>query len=234
MPDDKNNQQGPSEAERKAESSKAAQQSIDAQKKAKELTEAATSAGDPEERQRLLNEALQQEIASESFGKTAKYISSGPFQGMAAGTGIGVGTGAGLGTLSGALVGGTTSLITGGLGGAIGTGVGALSGPLVNMGDVAGKGIQSVTGNLPEWKPTDEQKAQFEKMVGQVKDTKRPGADELAALVKGRGDNGGSGQKDGAHGKAQAEDKGEKAKEGEDAKGSWTESAASYLPSMSS
>ncbi len=153
---------------------------------------------------------------------------------MAAGTGIGVGTGAGLGTLSGALVGGTTSLITGGLGGAIGTGVGALSGPLVNMGDVAGKGIQSVTGNLPEWKPTDEQKAQFEKMVGQVKDTKRPGADELAALVKGRGDNGGSVQKDGAHGKAQAEDKGEKAKEGEDAKGSWTESAASYLPSMSS
>ncbi len=76
MPDTKKDQQGPSEAERKAESSKAAQESIDAQKKAKELTQAATSAGDPEERQKLLNEALEHEIASESFGKTAKYVST--------------------------------------------------------------------------------------------------------------------------------------------------------------
>ncbi|KAK3096393.1 hypothetical protein LTR53_019272, partial [Teratosphaeriaceae sp. CCFEE 6253] len=67
----KDNQKGPSDEERNAESRKNAQKSIDAQKKAKELTRAAAEAGDPEKRQRLLNEALEQEIASESYGKTA-------------------------------------------------------------------------------------------------------------------------------------------------------------------
>jgi len=229
MPEDKDNK-GPSDEERNVESSKAAQQSIDAANKAKELTQAAAGAGDPQERQKLLNEALEQEIASESFGKTAKYMQSGTFQGMAAGTGIGVGTGAGVGTLSGVLVGGVTSTITGGLGGAVGSGVGALHGPFVKMGDVAGEGIAKVTGDLPGWEVTDEQKGALEKMVGQVNETERPGEDELQALTKGAGGGGGSEEKDAAP----DEDEGQTKDDGEQAKGSWTESASSYLPSMGS
>merc|ERR1711967_208813 len=128
---------GPSEAERKQEASKAAKTAQSYLKKSKELIQAAAGAGDPEERQKLLNEAIEKQIEAESFGKTAKYLTTGTFQGMAAGTGIGVGTGAGIGTLTGTLVGGVTSLVTGGLGGAIGTGVGALHGPFVKLGDLA-------------------------------------------------------------------------------------------------
>ncbi|KAK3070388.1 hypothetical protein LTR53_010554 [Teratosphaeriaceae sp. CCFEE 6253] len=225
----KDNQKGPSAEERNAESKKNAQKSIDAQKKAKELTRAAAEAGDPEKRQRLLNEALEQEIASESYGKTAKFIQSGTFQGLAAGTGIGVGTGAGLGTLSGALVGGTTSMIIGGLGGAIGGGVGALHGSFVKMGDVAG-GVTKLAGAGPSWEATDEQKATLEKMIGQVKATERPSEDELMALMKGGG--GAGSEKKGAEG-GHSESKGDADKNAGEPQTSWADTAASYLPSMS-
>ncbi|KAK4547289.1 hypothetical protein LTR36_000944 [Oleoguttula mirabilis] len=212
---------GPSEGERREESSKAAKSALAAQKKAKELTQAAAGAGDPQERQKLLNEALEQEIAAESFGKTAKYLQSGTFQGMLAGSGIGVGTGAGLGTVTGTLVGGTTSLVTGGLGGAVGSGVGALHGPFIKMGDVAGEGVKKVTGTLPGWEATNEQKGQVEKMVGQVHEQDAPTEDDLTAMTSGGG----------------GDDGGEKAEQKGDDDGqpqqTWTEYAASYMPSGS-
>ncbi|KAK4896014.1 hypothetical protein LTR27_005870 [Elasticomyces elasticus] len=226
MPDNKQQQQGPSDEERKAESSKAAQQSIEAQKKAKELTQAAAGAGDPEERQKLLNEALEQEIASESFGKTAKYLQTGTAQGAIAGTGIGVGTGAGLGTLTGTLVGGVTSTVVGGLGGAIGSGVGAINGPFIKVGEKAGEGIRSVTGDLPGWEATDEQKGKLEEMIGQVNETERPNEDELKGLAGGQSGQGESEKKKDTQSKG---DSGKK-EGGEQAKNSWS----SYLPSMSS
>jgi hypothetical protein len=136
-----NNNAVPDEEVRK-ESSKAANQAISAQRKAQELKQAAAGAGDPEERQKLMEQAIDAQIQAESFGKTAKYMRSGTFQGLAVGTGLGVAPGATLGALAGTLVGGVTSTITGGLGGGIGAAAGAMHGPIWNMGEVAGKGIQ--------------------------------------------------------------------------------------------
>jgi hypothetical protein len=124
------------------ESSKAANQAISAQRKAKELKQAAAGAGDPDERQKLMEQAIDAQVQAESFGKTAKYMRSGTFQGLAVGTGLGVAPGATLGALTGTLVGGVTSTITGGLGGGIGAAAGAMHGPIWNIGEVAGKGIQ--------------------------------------------------------------------------------------------
>jgi len=124
------------------ESSKAANQAISAQRKAKELKQAAAGAGDPDERQKLMEQAIDAQIQAESFGKTAKYMRSGTFQGLAVGTGLGIAPGATLGALTGTLVGGVTSTITGGLGGGIGAAAGAMHGPIWNIGEVAGKGIQ--------------------------------------------------------------------------------------------
>lgn len=131
----------PDEEVRK-ESSKAANQAISAQRKAQELKQAAAGAGDADERQKLMEQAIDAQIQAESFGKTAKYMRSGTFQGLAVGTGLGVAPGATLGALTGTLVGGVTSTITGGLGGGIGAAAGAIHGPIWNIGEVAGKGIQ--------------------------------------------------------------------------------------------
>jgi hypothetical protein len=131
----------PDEEVRK-ESSKAANQAISAQRKAKELKQAAAGAGDPEERQKLMEQAIDAQIQAESFGKTAKYMRSGTFQGLTVGTGLGVAPSATLGALTGTLVGGVASTITGGLGGGIGAAAGALNGPFWNLGEVTGKGIQ--------------------------------------------------------------------------------------------
>lgn len=78
------------ENEVRQESSKAAEQAQKAQKKANDLREAAHGAADADERQKLLEQAIDKEIEAESFGKTAKYLRTGTFQGMAAGTGLGV------------------------------------------------------------------------------------------------------------------------------------------------
>ena len=125
------------EAERKQETSKAANKALQAQKKARELTQAAAGAGDPDERQRLLNEALNKEVEAENFGKTAKYLQSGTFQGLLAGSGLGGGVGVWLGIVTGTLVGGTTGILTGGLGGAIGSGVGCVQSIQSELGEVA-------------------------------------------------------------------------------------------------
>ncbi|KAF2014325.1 hypothetical protein BU24DRAFT_451409 [Aaosphaeria arxii CBS 175.79] len=186
------------------ESSKAASQSLTAQKKATELKNAAAGAGDADERQKLMERAIDQQIEAESLGKTAKYMRSGTFQGMAVGTGLGVAPGASLGALTGTLVGGVTSTITGGIGGGIGAAAGALHGPFWNLGEVAGKGIQKVTGNLPGWEATEEQKKTLEKMIGQISEEDMPSQEELTGMSK----------------------------DGKD--GSWSSWASNALPSMQS
>ncbi|KAG9666378.1 hypothetical protein KCU99_g10158, partial [Aureobasidium melanogenum] len=173
----------PSEAECRQESSKAASKALELEKQAKELTEAAAGAGDPDERQKLLNEALSKSVEAQSFGKVAKYLRSGAFQGLLAGGGVGTGVGAGLGALTGTLVGGVSSLALGGLLGGIGSAVGALHGPWAKPEEIIGKGVQKLSGMIPGWKATDDQKSQLEKMFGQVNEQERPTEKELEDMT---------------------------------------------------
>ncbi|KAH7072232.1 hypothetical protein BKA63DRAFT_65448 [Paraphoma chrysanthemicola] len=164
------------------ESSKAACAAMNAQERAKELKEAAIGAGSPEERQKLMEQAIDAQIEAESFGKTARYLRSGTFQGAAVGTGIGVAPGATLGALTGTLVGGVTSTITGSLGFGIGAAAGSLHGPFWNLGELAGKGVRKFTGDFPGWAASKEQKQTLEKMIGQVQEEDMPGEAELKRL----------------------------------------------------
>ncbi|KAG9732853.1 hypothetical protein KCU73_g11207, partial [Aureobasidium melanogenum] len=175
----------PSEAECRQESSKAASKALELEKQAKELTQAAAGAGDPDERQKLLNEALSKSVEAQSFGKVAKYLRSGAFQGLLAGGGVGTGVGAGLGALTGTLVGGVSSLALGGLLGGIGSAVGALHGPWAKPEEIIGKGVQKLSGMIPGWKATDDQKSQLEKMFGQVNEQERPTEKELEDMTSG-------------------------------------------------
>jgi hypothetical protein len=175
----KSNKLAVSEEELRQESGKAAHAALAAQKKAKELKDAAAAASDPDERQKLTEEATNAHIEAESFGKTAKYLRSGAFQGMAMGTGLGVAPGATLGAITGTLVGGISSTLLGGIGAGIGGATGALHGPWVNMGKVAGKGMKKLTSFLPQWAASEEQKKTLEKMVGQASEEEMPGTEEL-------------------------------------------------------
>lgn len=175
-------QNGYSEEEVRKESSKAAKQAKQAHDKATELMQAAAAAGDPEERQKLMEEALEQQIQSKSLGKTAKYLRSGTFQGMAVGAGLGIAPGASLGAITGTLVGGVSSTALGGLGAGLGAATGWMHGPFWDMGKGGGKLIQKITGNLPGWKATEAQKKQLEKMLGQINEQDAPGMDELESM----------------------------------------------------
>ena len=168
--------------QRNQEASEAAQKAVAAQKEAKRLAEAAAGAGDPEERQRLLNQALEKEVEAETFGKTAKYLQSGAFQGLIAGTGLGSGVGVGLGTVVGTLVGGTTSVVTGGIGGGIGAAIGAVNGPFFNVAEAMGAGVKKLTGWLPGWKATEEQKEALDQMVHGVQEQEVPKDEELEQM----------------------------------------------------
>ncbi|KAM0716397.1 hypothetical protein Q7P37_007842 [Cladosporium fusiforme] len=153
------------------------------------------------------------QTSAETFGKTAKYLQTGRWQGFVAGSGLGVGIGAAVGTLTGTLVGGPTSLITGGIG-AI---AGAIHGPFVNIAEWGGSAIRKITGDLPGWKATPEQKRALEKMCGQVSEMEEPTAEELQELAgKDMGDLDAivaSGKESGS---------------------SWAQSASSMLPSWGS
>lgn len=197
---------GPSKAEIQQESSKAAQKAVEAQQKASELKQAAHGAADPEERQKLMEEAIDKQVEAESFGKTARYMRRGTFQGMAVGAGLGSAPGLTLGVLTGTLVGGVTSTITGGLGAGLGALVGWAHGPFWNMGEVIGGKIRDVTGNLPGKKATEEQKRTLEKMVGQIQEEDMPSTEDLKKMANG----GWSGAKE--QGKT------------------WSKSAATYMP----
>lgn len=170
---------GYSEEEVRKESSKAAKQAKEAHNKATELLQAAAAAGDPDERQKLMEEALEQQIQSKSFGKTARYLRSGTFQGMAVGAGLGIAPGASLGAITGTLVGGVSSTALGGLGAGLGAATGWMHGPFWDLGKGGGNIIKKITGNLPGWKATESQKKQLEKMLGQVNEQDTPGMDEL-------------------------------------------------------
>ena len=76
---------GYSSLERQKEAAKVAQSALSAQRDAQRLKLKASETKDPEERQKLANEALQKDIEAESSGKTASYLGSGAFQGLAAG-----------------------------------------------------------------------------------------------------------------------------------------------------
>lgn len=173
------NKSGVSDEDVRKESSQIAKQATKAQKKATELMKAAAAAGDPEERQKLMEQALEQQIQSKSLGKTAKYLRSGAFQGMAVGAGLGIAPGASLGAISGTLVGGVSSIALGGLGAGIGAATGSLHGPFWDIGEGMTKGIQKMTEDLPGWKATDTQKEQLEKMISQINEQNAPGPDEL-------------------------------------------------------
>ncbi|KPI42099.1 uncharacterized protein AB675_5335 [Cyphellophora attinorum] len=178
----KGNEQEPqfSEEEQSQERSKAAKDSLAAKKKAQQLLQAAAGAGDSKERQKLLKQALDKEVESESFGKLAKWLNSGALQGFAAGSLPGVG----LGTLTGTLVGGVTSLITGGLG----AGVGYLKGPAYSVGGVAAAGVGKLTDGMLEWNPdaTEDQKKAVEGMAGQINEQDMPDDDELETFSAGK------------------------------------------------
>lgn len=175
---------GPSEAEIRQESSQAAEKALAAQNKANELKEAAKGAGDADERQKLMEQAIDKQIEAESLGKTAKYMRGGAFQGMCVGAGLGTAPGLTLGTLTGTIVGGLTSALLGGLGAGIGGLVGWAHGPFWNVGKVLGKGIRKVTGDLPSWKATEDQKKKLEEMIAQANKEEMPGTKELKSMAK--------------------------------------------------
>ncbi|KXT09409.1 hypothetical protein AC579_8442 [Pseudocercospora musae] len=199
-------QDGPSEAEIRQESSRAARKAIEAQQKANELKQAAHGAADPEERQKLMEQAIDKQVEAESFGKTAKYMRRGTFQGMAVGAGLGSAPGLTLGALTGTLVGGVTSTITGGLGAGIGALVGWVHGPFWNMGEVIGGKIKDVTGSIPGKNATEEQKQTLEKMIGQIHDEDMPSTEDLRGMAN--------------DGFSAAKEQGK----------SWSRSAATYMP----
>jgi hypothetical protein len=177
----------PSKEEIAKESSKAAQRALELQRHSKELTQAAADAGDPTERQRLLDEALAKSKEAESLGKTAKFLNSGGFQGLLAGGGvgsiIGVGLGTLVGTLTGALVGGVGTLVVGGLGGGIGSAVGAIHGPWIKSEEALRDGLGKIAGALPSFTATGEQKEQLEKIMGQIEKQEAPTSEELEAMM---------------------------------------------------
>lgn len=154
-------------------------------------------------------------MKAETFGKTAKWIqTSGSFQGFAAGSGLGIGLGAAVGTLTGTLVGGPTGLITGG----IGAGIGKLHGPFVNVSDWGLDKIRGITGDLPGWEATAEQKKTLEKMCGQVAETEAPGPEELENIA---GNVAGGTNEEAAQMVSSVQDTSD----------SWKKTAGSYVPS---
>ncbi|KAI5360652.1 hypothetical protein Slin15195_G085680 [Septoria linicola] len=174
---------GPSKAEIRQESSKAAEKALEAQQKADELKQAAHGAADADERQKLMEQAIDKQIEAESLGKTAKYMRGGAFQGMCVGAGLGTAPGLTLGTLTGTIVGGLTSTLLGGLGAGLGGLVGWAHGPFWNMGEVIGRGVRKVTGDLPSWKASDDQKKKLEEMIAQANDEEMPGTKELKSMA---------------------------------------------------
>lgn len=166
------------------QSSKAAHAALQAQAKANELKKAAAGAGDADERQKLMEQAIDAQVEAESFGRTAKYLRSGAFQGLAVGAGLGIAPGATLGAITGTLVGSVSSTLLGGIGGGIGAAAGAINGPFWDLSKLAGNGIRKITGDLPGWAASPEQKKSLEKMLGQVNDQNAPSEKELETLME--------------------------------------------------
>lgn len=162
---------------------------LEAAKKAYQLRQAAHGATNSQAREDALAAAVNKEIEAESFGKAAKYTRSGAFQGLAAGAGLGVQPGVTIGKLTGALVGGVVSSLGGVLAGGVGSVYGAINGPMWDLGQMAGKGVNSIAADwLPDWDVTSGQKKALEKMVMGAHNTEAPTQRELEEM---QADNGG-------------------------------------------
>lgn len=208
------NEQQPSSGEQKRETSKSASKAVKLRRQSTKLLKAAAGAGDPNERQKLLNEALQKEFEAETFGKVAKWLSSGAFQGFLSGSTVGF-------TLGG-IVTAIVGLITGG----VGAGIGAIQGPIWKFGDIAGEGIRTITGDLPGWKATEEQKSSLEGMINSVRNEEPANDDELEKMASGEV---GIGWREAQERSRRMNNPG-----AEEKKKTWTEYASSFMPSMPS
>lgn len=111
--------------------------------KAQNLKEKAMKCLNPEERQKMMQEAYDKEVQANGQSKMARRMQSGAWQGGAGGAGIGGGVGMGLGTVVGALVGGVVSLPTTALGGLVGAGVGGIHGPFVKLNQKKAKEVEA-------------------------------------------------------------------------------------------
>lgn len=112
---------------------------VELQKTAEGLKQRATSAVNPKERVRLLQEAYEKEVEAHGQSNYAKRLQSGAWQGVTAGGGIGGGVALGTGAAVGTLVTGLVSVPTVLLGGLIGAGVGSIHGPFIKFGGGEGK-----------------------------------------------------------------------------------------------
>ncbi|KAK0875727.1 hypothetical protein LTR87_010417 [Friedmanniomyces endolithicus] len=109
--------------------------------KALSLKDTAMKAMNPQERQRMMQEAYDKEVEANGQSKWARRLQSGPWQGGMGGAGVGGGVGMGLGTVVGALVGGVAALPTTAVGGLVGMGVGGITGPFVKLNQDKAKEI---------------------------------------------------------------------------------------------
>lgn len=98
------------EISERLEAAKHAEENGAQARKRAELTE------DIEEKQKILEEAFNQEKKAAKELKIVQRLSSGVWQGGASGAGMGAGLGLGLGTVVGSVVGGVVSVPTTGLG----------------------------------------------------------------------------------------------------------------------
>ncbi|KAK4902622.1 hypothetical protein LTR27_000560 [Elasticomyces elasticus] len=105
------------------------------------LKDTAMKAMNPQERQRMMQEAYDKEVEANGQSKWARRLQSGPWQGGAGGAGIGAGVGAGLGTVIGTVVGGVAALPTTAVGGLVGMGVGGITGPFVKLNQDKAKAV---------------------------------------------------------------------------------------------
>ncbi|TKA37815.1 hypothetical protein B0A54_09817 [Friedmanniomyces endolithicus] len=109
--------------------------------KALSLKDTAMKAMNPQERQKMMQEAYDKEIEANGQSKWARRLQSGPWQGGMGGAGVGGGVGMGIGTVVGALVGGVAALPTTAVGGLVGMGVGGITGPFVKLNQDKAKEI---------------------------------------------------------------------------------------------
>ncbi|KAK0255553.1 hypothetical protein LTR29_000096 [Friedmanniomyces endolithicus] len=109
--------------------------------KALSLKDTAMKAMNPQERQKMMQEAYDKEIEANGQSKWARRLQSGTWQGGMGGAGVGGGVGMGIGTVVGALVGGVAALPTTAVGGLVGMGVGGITGPFVKLNQDKAKEI---------------------------------------------------------------------------------------------
>lgn len=154
------------EDERLMQAAQAAKASAQAQGMADSLMAKAKMVTDPKERERMVQEAYENEIKANGMSRKAKFLKSGTFQGAAGGAGVGGVVGMGLGTVVGTLVGTVATIPTTLVGGLVGTGVGAIHGPFIKLGGKKGEKEQVV--QVPQ-EQIDNGSVIVDEKTGQVK-----------------------------------------------------------------